>query len=79
MNEPVFVISGEERRKVKKERNLFKSFVKNFWHNHQTDKDMYTAYGCEHQMMKDETAELMYNDAKQKVTELEKKLAEKLC
>ena len=68
----------EKRRKIKKELNQFKSFVKNFWHHRQTDKDMYVAYGCEYRMMSDETAKLMYDEAKQKVEELEKKIGEKI-
>jgi len=43
-NNPQYKIHGEERRSLKKELSLLKSFVKNFWYYHQLEKDMYSIY-----------------------------------
>ena len=82
-NSPRYVISGAERRKLKKEYNKLKSFLKSFWFYHQLDKDMCQAYNIPTRTdgrfpMTDEMAEKMYKKHEVKTLELEKKLTEKL-
>lgn len=45
MSNPIYKIHGNERRVLKKELSEIKSFIKNFWHYHQMDKDMSNFYG----------------------------------
>ena len=62
MNGPQFKIFGEERRKLKKELSLLKSFVRHFWHYHQLDKDMTQFYGgSENYPMPDKEAQKRYD------------------
>jgi len=72
MNNPIFVINGKERRKVKKELNSLKSFVKGFWYFHQLEKDMGTC------MMTDEKAKELYDLKVREISELEYKMNIKL-
>jgi len=44
-NQPIYKISGIERRRLKKDLSELKSFVKYFWHYHKLDKDMTQFYG----------------------------------
>lgn len=44
-NIPEFKIHGLQRKHLKKELSALKSYVKNFWHYHQLDKDMCSFYG----------------------------------
>lgn len=72
MNEPQFVISGKERRKVKKELSILKSFVKGFWYFHQLEKDMGSC------MMSDEDAKIMFEKRSKEITQLQTKLNKRL-
>lgn len=71
-NSPQFKVYGIERRKLKKELSLLKSFVKNFWYFHQLDVDMASFYGGN--VMSDERAQAIYNNKLKEIEELEKKL-----
>lgn len=69
MNETKFVISGEERRKVKKRFNFLKSYIRTFWQYHQLDKDMYSFYGGN--AMSDSDAQIKLDEAKEEITNLD--------
>ena len=72
MNEPQFKIYGIERRKLKKELSLLKSFVKNFWHFHQLDVDMTDFYGkTDTYPMTDEKAKTMFEKSQKEIERLE--------
>ena len=72
MNGPQFKIFGEERRKLKKELSLLKSFVRHFWHYHQLDKDMTQFYGgSENYPMSDKEAQKRYDKKLIEITNLE--------
>ena len=76
MNVPEFKIHGIERRKLKKELSELKSFLKNFWHYHQLDKDMCSFYGgTESYPMTDDKAQLKYDQTSNKIKELENMLS----
>jgi hypothetical protein len=73
-NEPIYKINGLERRKVKKHLAQLKSFIKNFWHYHNLDKDMYSFYSPDNNsMMSDANAQLLYDS---KIEEINKITAE---
>lgn len=75
MNQPQFKIFGEERRKLKKELSLLKSFVRHFWHYHQLDKDMTQFYGgSENYPMSDDVAKQRYDQDLIKIKQLEELL-----
>jgi len=77
MNQPQFKIFGEERRKLKKELSLLKSFIRHFWHYHQLDKDMTQFYGgSENYPMSDNVAQQRYDQKLIKIQELEDILKE---
>lgn len=76
MNEPQFKIHGIERRLVKKELSELKSYVKNFWHHHQLDKDMTSFYGNKKNYpMSDEEVQKKFDEANSKIKHLENKLS----
>jgi protein subunit release factor A len=80
-NVPKYVISGAERRKLKKEYNKLKSFLKTFWYYHNLDKDMCKAFEIPTRTdgrfpMTDEMAETIYRKKEVEALELEKKLSE---
>lgn len=64
MNPPKYEIHGNERRKMREELSLYKSFVETFWRDHQMEKDM--GY-C----MSDSEAQLIYDSNINKVKEME--------
>ena len=69
-NKPIYKINGLERRKVKKKLAELKLFVKNFWHYHNLDKDMYSFYSTDNiGLMSDSDAKLLYDS---KINEIEK-------
>ena len=69
-NEPIYKISGSERRKVKKQLSELKSFTKYFWHYHPLDKDMYSFYSPDdNSIMSDANAQLLYDS---KIEEIDK-------
>jgi hypothetical protein len=73
-NEPIYKINGLERRKVKKHLAQLKSFIKNFWHYHNLDKDMYSFYSPDNNsMMSDANAQQLYDS---KIEEINKITAE---
>ena len=75
MNQPQFKIFCEERRKLKKELSLLKSFVRHFWHYHQLDKDMTQFYGgSENYPMSDDVAKQRYDQDLIKIKQLEELL-----
>jgi hypothetical protein len=77
MNEPQFKIFGEERRKLKKELSLLKSFIRHFWHYHQLDKDMTQFYGTSgNYPMSDDVAQQRYDKKIEQIKYLESKLQE---
>ena len=71
MNNPIFVISGEERRAVKKELNILKRHVKMFWHLEDVDR----VYGGG---MSDEEAKEYLTKTKKEIKLLEEKLNKRL-
>jgi hypothetical protein len=82
-NAPTYVISGKERRTLKKEWNSIKSALKSFWYYHQIDKGMAQAYDISlrddgHFPMSDELAEERYKELQSKALNIEKLLLEKL-
>lgn len=77
INQPIYKISGTERRKLKSELTRLKSYVKNFWHYHQLDKDMASFYGGkEGYPMSDEDAQNKLDVLNNKVKVLEDSLKE---
>jgi len=68
---PVYIISGDERRKVKKEYSEMKRFLKMFWFYEDVDR----VYGGG---MSDEEANKMLTEIEAKAKVLEEKLKEKL-
>lgn len=69
-NQPTYKINGLERRKVKKKLAELKSFVKDFWHYHNLDKDMYSFYSPDdNSIMSDANAQLLYDS---KIEEIDK-------
>jgi hypothetical protein len=76
-NKPEFKIHGLERRKLKREVAEKKSFLRNFWHMHQLDKDMAYFYGSSEDFpMNDERAEEIYNRTEAEIVKLENSLKE---
>lgn len=76
MNEPIYKIHGLERRELKKELSELKRFVKNFWHYHQLDKDMYSFYNCDSSnLMSDTQANVKVNKVSKQIEEIEEKLS----
>lgn len=74
---PQFKIFGSERRKLKKELSELKSFVKNFWHFHQMEKDMSSIYGSTNGFpMSDEKAKELYDIKIVEIEQLENLLNE---
>lgn len=72
MSNPTYKIHGKERRALKKELSEIKSFVENFWHYHQMDKDMSNFYGSsEGYPMCDEDAQKIYDKNLNKIKNIE--------
>ena len=71
MNEPIFKISGKERRELKKKLSLLKYSHKMFWHY----EDVAMVYGTS---MEDNDAKKSYDDLKKQIDSLESILSEKL-
>lgn len=68
MNESPFLISGKERRELKKKASELRSFIKKFWYFHQPDKDMALFYGKSKNFpMSDDEAKLIYNKKKEEL------------
>lgn len=75
-NNPTYKIHGEERRKLKKELNELKRYVKDFLHNHQLDKDMYSFFGSDlSSLLTDEQANTKINETRAKIKGIERRLA----
>ena len=71
MNEPQFVISGKERRALKKELGQLKRSVKMFWYWEDVDR----VYGGG---MTDEEANAYLTKTKKEITLLENRLSKRL-
>ena len=71
MNEPIFVISGKERRKEKHRLAELKLFVKMFWFYEDIDR----VYGSG---MEDEDCQVVIDITNEQIKELEKQLAIKI-
>jgi len=71
MNEPIYLISGKERRIVKKELSNLKQFVKMFWFYEDIDR----VYGGG---MKDENCQKILDQKNIEIKVLEDKLQVKL-
>jgi len=71
MNEPIFVISGDERRQEKKRLAELKQFVKMFWYFEDIDR----VYGGG---LEDEKCEKLLEQKNKEIKVLEEKLAEKI-
>ena len=70
-----FKIHGSERRKIKKELFELKSFLQKFWYYHQLDKDMASFYGgAEGYPMSDDKAQIIFDNTKIKIKEIEELL-----
>lgn len=75
MNRSLYKIHGIERKLLKKELSKLKTYIKNFWHFHQLDKDMASFYGgASNYPMSDEIATKKLNKAKEQVITIEKQL-----
>lgn len=82
-NAPRYIVSGAERRKLKKRHNSLKSFLKTFWYWHQMDLDMSASFGIKprddgHFPMSDEKAQEIYKIKEAEALELERVLSQKL-
>ena len=76
-NEPIYKINGLDRRKVKKHLSELKSFIKDFWHYHNLDKDMYSFYSPDdNSMMSDTDAQLLYDSKKNEIDKITAELDE---
>jgi len=71
MNNPIFVISGKERREVKKELNTLRRVIKMFWHLEDVDR----VYGGG---MSEKEAEDYLTKTKKEIEVLEEKLSKLL-
>ena len=72
---PQFKIHGNARREKKKELFELKTFLKNFWFDHQMDKDMASFYGSTDTFpMSDEKAQKMFDEKSKQMEKLEKEL-----
>lgn len=71
-NEPEYKIHGLDRRKMKKELSLIKSFIRDFWHDHTMDKDMASFYGGS--VMSDSDAQTIYDRESLNILEIENML-----
>lgn len=71
MNEPQFVISGKQRRELKKDLSALKTCLKMFWH--WEDIDRVNGHG-----MADEDCENYLKITKKEITQLENKLNKRL-
>jgi hypothetical protein len=71
-----FKISGDERRALKKRLSFLKSFYKNFWWEHQIEKDMNSFYGGT--TMTDDRAKMIYDNTNLEILKLENLLKEEL-
>lgn len=78
MQNSIYKISGRKRREVKKRLGELKSFVKYYWFYHQLDKDMYYIYtnGANNNLITDEQAKIIYNNANEEIKKIEEKLSE---
>lgn len=72
MNEPRFVISGKERRELKKELNALKTCLKMFWHWEYIDR--VNGHG-----MDDDDCENYLTITKKEITLLQNKLKKRLA
>lgn len=81
MNEPQYKISGTERHELKRKLSRLKSYVRNFWHYHQLDKDMTSIYGGykinekDSYPMNDEMAQQKFDKANEEVKILQEQLS----
>ena len=71
MNEPQFVISGKERRALKKELNQLKRYLKMFWYYDDIDR----VYGGG---LSDEEIEIILAKTKKEILRLETELNSKV-
>lgn len=70
-----YLISGLDRKKLKKELNELKSYSKNFWHYHQLDIDMVSFYGSKGDYpMNDEKAQKQFESLNLKIKNIENQL-----
>lgn len=70
-----FAISGKQRKALKRELSSLKHFVKNFWYYHGLEKDMADIYGSSESLILDENAQRVYDEAIQKIVEIENRLS----
>lgn len=76
MNEPQYKIFGTERRQAKRKLSQLKSYVQNFWHYHQLDKDMSSIYGgTDSYPMPDKMAQQKFDKSNEEVKTLEEQLS----
>lgn len=79
MNDPIYKISGNERKKLKKELSILKLVHKDFFYHHQLDKDMVSFYGGSVDYpMSDYNAKNLYFDIGRKIRDIEILLVEKI-
>jgi hypothetical protein len=69
-----FKISGDDRRILKKRLSFLRSFYKNFWQEHQMEKDMNSFYGGT--TMTDDRAKMIYDNTNLEILKLENLLKE---
>lgn len=75
-NIPQFAIYGYERRQLKKEANLLKSFIKNSWRVVSVNNDLYRVYREEHNVITEERQKEVLDKAQLKLDEINKRLQE---
>jgi len=76
-NEPIYKISGQERRELKKELSELKSYAKGFWRYHQLDVDMDSIYGgANNYVLSDNKAQEKFNKIKNQIETIQTSLNE---
>lgn len=77
MNDPVYKISGQERRQLKKELSELKSYAKGFWRYHQLDVDMNSIYGGDNSyVLSDNKAQEKFNKINPQIETIQTSLNE---
>lgn len=74
-----YKISGKERKAKNKELSLLKSFLKNYWSNHQANKDMFALFGSSSEnIITDKKAKEVFDTRFKEMEKLQEDLTELL-
>lgn len=74
LHTPIYAIYGQERRKLKKEYNLLKSFVKSSPSLVSVNNDLYKIYGEPEKIISKERQDEVIEKAKSEMTEIKERL-----